>query len=201
MADVVFFLPMDIPNIDQYVVGIYADYKGVGITLIGTNKEIDTYWVFDHIYHDRATIKGIKDSLDDLLVRFPEIRQIHVNNMGDLRQELSRSYQKKLFTKGTSKSETGIIRSEKRSDVIAIEFEVENLAFILNSYINDGKLIFRESLLAKKDNLKSEIEKYNLNDVNQRVFSLYVAISHIEPIKTKILCASIPQVETTLFRY
>lgn len=188
-------------NISQYVVGIYADYKGIGITLVGTNKEIDTYWVFDHIYHDRATIKGIKDSLDDLFVQFPEIRQIHVNNMGDLRQELSSSYKKKLFTKGSFKSETGLICSERSSDVKTIDFEVENLAFILNSYINDGKLIFRESLLAEKNNLKSEIENYSLNDINQRVFSLYVAISQIKPIKTRILCGSIPQAEITLNRY
>lgn len=192
---------MDSPNIEQYVIGIYADYKGVGITLIGTNEEIDNYWVFEHIYHNKATIEGIKDSLDDLFVRFPKIRKIHVNNMVDLRQKLSNSYKKKLFTQGCYKTKSGVTCSERRSDIKIIDFEAENLAFILNSYINDGKLIFRESLLVEKYNLKSEIENYNLNDVNQRVFSLYVAISEIEPIKIKALCSSIPQAETTSFRY
>ncbi|MGL6340448.1 MAG: hypothetical protein ACRC80_15075, partial [Waterburya sp.] len=77
---------MDTLNIEQYVVGIYADYQGVGITLIGTNKDLNTYWVFDHIYHRQATIQGIKDSLDELFRRFPQIRKIHVNNIEDLRQ-------------------------------------------------------------------------------------------------------------------
>lgn len=130
---------------------------------------------------------------DDLFLRFPEIRKIHLNNIEDLRQDLSTSYKQKLFVNKPYKSEKGFICSEKRSDVKVIDFEVENLAFMLNSYINDGKLIFNDSLLVEKCNLKSEIENYKLNDINQRVFSLYIALSHIEPIKTKILCGSIPQ--------
>ena len=180
-------------NIAQYVVGIYADYQGVGITLIGTNEEIDTYWVFDHIYHNQATICGIKASLDNLFLRFPQIRKIHVNNIEDLRQELSAGYKEKLFVGEGLKSEVVSTRSELKSDVKVIDFEVDNLAFLLNSYINDGRLIFNHSLLEEKYNLKSEIESYDLSQINQRVFSLYIAVSQIEPIKTRILCGSIPQ--------
>lgn len=183
---------MDSPSVDQYVVGIYADFKGVAITLIGTNKEIDTYWVFDHSYRDKATICGIKDTLDRLFARFPEIRKIQVNNIENLRRELNSSYKDKLFVSETDRAKNGFIYIEKRSEVKIIDFEVENLAFTLNSYINDGRLIFSDSLLVKKSNLKSEIENYKLDDINQRVFSLYIAISEIEPIKIKFLCGSIP---------
>lgn len=179
---------MNSPNIDQYVVGIYANYKGVGITLIGTNKEIDSYWVFDHIYHDKATIEGIKDSLDDLFLRFPQIRKIHVNNIKGLIQELSAGYKEKLFVGEGLKSEVVSTRSELKSDVKVIDFEVDDLAFLLNSYINDRRLIFNDSLLKEKYNLKSEIENYNLNEIDQRVFSLYIAISQIEPIKYSKFC-------------
>ena len=174
---------MNTLNIAQYIVGIYADYKGVGITLIGTDREISTYWVFDHIYHRQATIQGIKDSLDDLFLRFPEIRKIHINNIEDLRQELSLSYQEKLFVGEGLKSEVISTRSEIRSDIQVIEFEVEELAFMLNSYINDGRLIFKDSLFKEKSNLKSQIENFKLIDNNQQVFSLYIAISDIKPIK------------------
>lgn len=174
---------MNNSDIDQYVVGIYADYKGVGISLIGTNEEINTYWVFEHIYHNKATIQGIKDSLDDLFIHFPQIRKIHVNNIEDLRQELGDTYKEKLFVGEGLESDIVSTRSKLRSDIKIIEFEIDELAFLLNSYINDGRLIFNDSLLEKKSNLKSEIESYSLNDINQRVFSLYIAISNIEPIK------------------
>lgn len=182
---------MNSPNIDQYVVGIFANSEGVGITLIGTNKEIDTYWVFDHIYQDKATICGIKDTLDSLLDRFPQIRKIQINNIENLRQELNSSYKNLLYVDKTDRVKDGFIYVEKRSQVKSIDFEAENLAFLLNSYINDGRLIFNDSLLEKKSNLKSEIEDYKLDVVNQSVFSLYIAISEIEPIETKFLCGTI----------
>ena len=182
---------MNILEIDQYVVGIFADSKGVGITLIGTNKAIDTYWVFDHIYLDKATISGIKDTLDDLFARFPQIRKIHVNNIDSLRRELNTCYKDKLYIDNSDRVKNGFIYYERRSQVKIVDFEVENLAFILNSYINDGRLIFNNSLLENKSNLKSEIENYKLQDINQKVFSLYIAISEIEPIKLKFLCGTV----------
>jgi hypothetical protein len=174
---------MNCQNIDQYVVGIFADYKGVGITLIGCNETRDTFWVFDHIFHRRATIQGIRDSLDSLFLRFPEIRKIHVNCIEHLKQELSTAYLEKLFVGEGLKSKVSSTRSELRSEIKVIEFEIDELAFILNSYINDGKLIFNDSLLVQKNNLKTEIENFQLNDINQSVFSLYIAITEIEPLK------------------
>ena len=182
---------MNSPNIDRYVVGIFANSKGVGITLIGTNKEIDTFWVFDHIYQDKATICGIKDTLDSLFNRFPQIRNIHINNIENLRRELNSSYKNQLYINKNDIAKDGFIYVEKRSEVKIIDFEAENLAFVLNSYINDGRLIFNDSLLEKKSNLKSEIEDYKLNVVNQSVFSLYIAISEIEPIETRFLCGTV----------
>ena len=187
-ANVTSFFTMDSPNVEQYVVGIYADYQGVGITLVGTNKEIDTFWVYDHIYHDRATISGIKDTVDNLFVREPQIRKIYVNDLEVLRQELSATYKEKLFVGEGLKSKVMSTRSELKSDIEIIDFEVDELAFMLNSYINDGRLIFNHSLLKEKYNLKSEIENFNLNDINQRVFSLYIAISQIEPLKYSKFC-------------
>ena len=185
------FLLMDSPNVEQYVVGIYADYQGVGITLIGTNQEIDRFWVYDHIHLDKASIEAIKTCLDDLFLRFPQIRKIHVNNIESLRQELNICYKDKLYIDKRDLVKNGFIYYERRSEVKVIELEVENLTFTLNSYINDGRLIFNNSLLENKSNLKSEIENYQLQDINQNVFSLYIAISEIDPIKLKFLCGSV----------
>ena len=185
------FSLMDSPNVEQYVVGIYADYKGVGITLVGTNQEIDRFWVYDHIHLNKASIQAIKASIDDLLCRFPQIRKIHVNNIEPLRQELNICYKDKLYIDKRDLVKNGFIYYERRSEVKVIDFEVENLTFALNSYINDGRLIFNNSLLENRSNLKSEIENYKLQDINQNVFSLYIAISEIDPIKLKFLCGSV----------
>ena len=98
-------------RVDQYVVGIYADLKGVGITLIGTNKEIDTFWVFKYIYHHQGTILSIKRSLNSLFEKFPQIRKIHVNNMENLRRQLNADYKKKLFVEHKNKPGVCLFRN------------------------------------------------------------------------------------------
>ena len=171
-------------NIHQYVLGIFADLDGYGVTVIGTNEEINNFWVFAHEHCDRVSLEHIKTTIDRFFEKYPQIRKIHINSSLENLQPQLNSYCKDRIYVGEPRQSPGCSpQGEIKSEVKIVELNISSQAFALKSYINDNKLIFNREILVEKDNLQEQINKFKQEDTNSRVFSLFMAISDIEPIK------------------